>query len=227
MIRHISLDAWGTLIRPNPTFGTQRDAMWQRMSGKSLDHCIALRGLIKDAIDTRALDGEGVSVQWVYNKVREGLGMSESHTNDLREWAEATFFQYPPESLARTADILFALVDKGINISILSNTGFIGGTVLDLTLRQRCGFGDSVSFGIYSDLEQSAKPNPRIFAEMLRRARLVRHRDDHLHTYEILHIGDHARCDGGAQRAGHQFHLIKSLSETADILEHVHQHDTI
>lgn len=83
---------------------------------------------------------------------------------------QTLFMTYPPTLYDdNTVKMLKRLFDSNYTLNILSNTGFILGSTLDLVLTN-LGIRKYFQFAIYSDQECIAKPNSFIFEKVIAKA---------------------------------------------------------
>jgi putative hydrolase of the HAD superfamily len=127
--------------------------------------------------------------------------------NEFFQRQEDIFFSYHPKPIEENLPVfLKALKQQDINISILSNTGFIKGKLLR-KLMDHLELSQYMSFQLYSDEISFSKPSDEAFSSLLSEARKHRHTD----VANILHIGDNSNADvSGANGAGMQSALINS-----------------
>jgi putative hydrolase of the HAD superfamily len=215
-VHHVSFDMWLTLIRSNPMFRQKRDELFRDLfsiseslesisahfkkwdvrftiinekTGKNLDAEEMLSIVLADLDHTDKFDGQ---------MVREFF---------IRQ--EDLFFRYHPKPIEEKLPVfLNSLKEQDINISILSNTGFIKGKLLR-QLMDHLGLSQYMSFQLYSDEISFSKPSGEAFSSLL--SEVCKHRLTG--ASNILHIGDNSNADvGGATVAGMQSALINSNS---------------
>lgn len=214
-VRHVSFDLWLTLIKSNPVFKQKRDEllknyfeiphpvevisakirMWDlrfnainEASGKNIDaHEMVLLILTDLDCDVRKITP---AVLENYYSVMEEL-----------------FFQFHPVLYEeKLISYLKQLSDKGITLSLLSNTGFIKGE----TLKKLLGIleiAPLLKFQIYSDEVNFSKPSKEMYQLVFDNIKPF----NTIESSSILHIGDNPNADFyGAQQHGMQSALINS-----------------
>jgi putative hydrolase of the HAD superfamily len=120
---------------------------------------------------------------------------------------EKLFFENQPELIEeKLPDYLADLVNRGINVSILSNTGFIKGELLRALL-DSFDISKYFKFQLYSDEMSFSKPSSYVFQEVYKGATGYKK----ITANNILHIGDNHYADViGAKNTGMQSALINS-----------------
>lgn len=193
---HVSFDVWNTLIKGNPEFSKKR-------IGTIMDHWnlpAATFETVKQAYTNtkRTLDwmaekhGTAYNCLTIYDMLSDALGVGDSDKDSLevlRLKVERDFLAYPPIVIDGVHEALSDLRDAGYTLSIGSNSNFISGSTMFPWLRDTLGYFD---FGVFSDLEEVAKPNTLFFAYIASRAR---NKCNVKNSNDIIHVGDHEICD--------------------------------
>lgn len=196
--KHVSLDVWNTLITGNPEFSTARIATI--IDHWSLPSDTYHIGLVKQAYtDTKhTLDwlaehhGTAYSCLDAYGLLSSKLGVNDSNRTSLEQLrlkVEQDFLNHPPLIIEGVVESLNALRENGYTLSIGSNSNFISGTTMMPWLQSVLGH---FNFGIFSDIEQVAKPNPLFFAQV---ADCAKNKCNVKNASDIIHVGDHIVCD--------------------------------
>jgi len=214
-IKHISFDLWLTLIKSNPEFKPLRNKLFARYFNirKPEDEVASSFrrfDLLFNSINEKAgynvrntemqfviLDNLGIAIETISQKDMEGY---------YKEM-ETLFFNYHPIMIEpETCNILNALKDKGISMSILSNTGFI----LSSTLRKLLSYLDIepyFCFQLYSDEMGHSKPSPKVFELLFQQVQQIKT----ITKQEVLHVGDNPIADvEGSQKFGFTPLLLNS-----------------
>lgn len=225
-IKHVSFDAWNTLLIPSKEYAEARN--WEIAYAFKSGHLTTVRS--KYSGTKKMLDGiaemKGVSFDVATNwkllaeQFKDGDIGPEALT-ELRERAEQLFLEHPPEIPELLVEMVQKLKDSGRTVSVLSNTNFIGGHVLQELFNETFG-GDAerpfFHFAMYSDQYGLAKPSQAWYGQMIGNARQF-HSD--LAVNHILHIGDNQITDYegalglglNALKVDNPNHLAKLLQE--------------
>ena len=227
-IKHVSLDAWNTILIPNKEYARKRTNILANVFNCSNEFAKSVYTNVKRKFDEKAeRDGEAFTVEYVYNELIAAFPNCNSQIGPeelCRGYFEPTFIENPPTILKETINAINELKARGITVSITSNTNFISGRVLSRIIRKENTIFD---FMLFSDLmplirnefgyKMPAKPNPAIF-EMVQKYANVLHPEG-IEKTEIVHIGDSNVCDfQGAAKFGLQARLLKSVDELPALL---------
>lgn len=230
-IKHISLDAWNTVLIPNPEFAEIRTTTLANVFNCSRVMAKAIYASVKKEMDTRAeQSGEACNVEWLYQYLVDRFPrVNEIDAEYLRvNFIEHAFSkpEYRPTILQETrAQITRLHAERGITFSISSNTNFISGKILGPMIRSQI---NELSFMLFSDCMRSeyfdgkliipAKPHRKFFERVHEYAKFLH--GDSLKASEILHIGDSRICDfAGAVSAGLSAQLITDAYELPKALK--------
>lgn len=216
--RHYSFDLWGTLIRGNPKFKTERAKYFQRYTNKhgrvlSLDYVESIITEVWRYFDALSrMNGKSAQSLDMYAMVIFRLkgdleGITPLEISGVYRTMERLFLENPPSLYDEdTKFVLEELALRGKTMSLLSNTSYTKGSTLSFLLRSM-GILDKFLFTLFSDETGLAKPNREFF-------RMV-DRSLSYDTEDIIHIGDDELCDGiGAQEYGFGHMIINSNSYT-------------
>lgn len=203
-IRVVSFDLWGTIVAPNPAFNERRiDFYYEHLgaSKQSLSREAFRQAFFatKDRTERRSEQtGQHISYEVRMRELCQDLGLPKPDAVTLQEW------QHQQHALLRDDPAL--LIDAGIpqlfqdivasgrDIAIVSNSGLVTAEdarhLLDIyTLKVY------TKYLLFSDELQITKPNPLLFAKLIKIAQCS--------PANILHIGDSEVTDyEGAVRAG-------------------------
>ena len=221
MSKHYSFDMWETLIKGNPEYKTMR---MREIHKFVLSHgsVIVGEGDITSAFSNansfadlmNLSTGESVSNEILYRMVllelmpkKQFLELKPLDINVLIAKLDQLFLQYPPSMYSEdTIPVLKELHVRGNHLTILSNTSFVKGRVLNQVLEMN-GVLELFTKTYYSDEHNMSKPNPDFFGLM--------HMDSPYETDDIVHIGDNPIADGeGASNYGIKSLIINSNSKT-------------
>lgn len=217
-IKHVSFDAWNTLIESNSEFATRRTDLIASRCDVPAKVTKAAYSALKAVADHRAEQrGLQISQKDLYDRLFAMMGVVLDRWQIERLQADiaVVFDLYPPTMRDDVFRVLEELVSRGISISVTSNTNFISGTVLEDVL-----FGDAAmlsrtsvifDFTVYSDLVGHAKPSSKIFQHVINLSGRQ--------PAEILHVGDNAICDGNASRVGFKTCIVDGPHQLHKLLE--------
>lgn len=203
-IRHISFDAWNTLIIPNLEFSRARSELIAEVYDIPFEQAKAAYTQTKRFLDTAAeLDGYGTSCSNVYKLLNAQLKgkLDDGHLTELRSDINELFAEFPPTLPDELAEVLIQMSDCGFTMNILSNTNYVGGNqllthVFDLKLGE-----NFFEFTLFSDQHKVAKPHADFFNMMKIHANFVNEGYlrgallTELGSHEILHVGDNRITD--------------------------------
>lgn len=210
----VSLDVWNTLIRANPEFSRERNKYLAAELSLPIDTINFLYREIKDTADSMAEEkGECISNMAIYKRFLLLLGRQHYNWLKLRQGLERVFAKHPPRVLPETIDALRWLQEQGVALSIASNTNFIRGEALyNIVLNT---WGIDWKFQVFSDQLLQAKPHPRFWNIVVKRAKTY----VGAKPWEILHIGDNKVCDGACSKANINFQHIDKPKDIVHVLE--------
>lgn len=197
MIRVVSFDVWGTLLRGNPRFKARREALAAEAFGTDVAVTARAMAVADDEMDTETLRTGGqfggaerlhrtAGILGVPPLTETALAAVEARiTEALRRDPPALTEADVPATLAR-------IRAAGLDLAVTSNTGFLTGTGMRPTLE---ALGLRVDHHVFSDEVGHAKPAGAVFARL---TSLTGCR-----PAEILHVGDNYTADvRGARGAG-------------------------
>jgi putative hydrolase of the HAD superfamily len=225
-VKHISLDAWNTLLIPNKLYAKARTQYLAGIFHCSTDFAKNTYTAVKNEVDTMAeVQGKACQVDCLYDylicKFPHDFGMT---ADKLRETFESSFWNNAPTVLEETITQISRLcVERNITFSIASNTNFITGGVLARLIGRA---SPNFSFMMFSDLMRNvkgesfapAKPHSEFFNLVHLNAERARNED--LDRSEILHIGDNRKCDFfGAANSGLSSILVADAYELPNVLK--------
>lgn len=230
-IKHVSLDAWNTILVPSKKYAEVRTRILSRFFNCSEEFAKKVYSAVKKKFDTCAEEkGEAFSVQHVYDELMKAFpNIGNMRADELRTlYLEPTFLDHPPMVLTETVEAIASLKERGITVSISSNTNFISGDVLGPFLRKNAGDFDFMLFsdkmnGVNweSGVIKPAKPHTKFFEEVLRHAEVL-HPNGLTDLRSVIHIGDSNECDfKGAAKFGFQARLLTSVDELPAFLSEI------
>lgn len=218
---HYSFDMWETLIKGNPEYKTMR--MWEIYKFVLIHGgVVSTKDDIRDAFNQankfadciNSSTGGSISSEILYRMVlmdlmpeKKFLTLKLLDINLLIARLDQLFIQYPPSIYSEdTIPVLEKLYANDNLLTVLSNTSFIKGRILNIVLDNH-GILRFFNNTYYSDEHNMSKPNPDFFALM--------HMDSPYDKEGIIHIGDNPIADGeGAANYGIQYKIINSNSKT-------------
>lgn len=216
-ISHISFDVWNTLIIANPAFAAARTGYLAWALKRDTAEVKDAYTRVKKQVDTAAEDtGVGYTTPEVYAKLFEALNVEY---NDI--FAEALmydvndlFLRHPPTIVDSVKRLIALARSRGLTVSIGSNSNFISGRQMYPWLLSQ--FDHAFSYGVFSDLERTAKPSATFFGRVIDNARQCRGQGA-VPPHAIVHVGDNPICDGwGADEVGIRGLLVKGPDQLFD-----------
>lgn len=227
MIKHVTIDVWGTIIKSNPEYGKNKALylkkkfslphspeeilrLWRRVDGyfSERDVKTGKYGLLEDRL---------LSILSI-------LGISPMTAGDLGELHQdlcALFLQSMPTLYSEDTYNVLADINNRAGVesmTIVSNTGTIQGKQLRLVL-QHLNIDRMFDSQMYSDEQGVSKPSTEMFQRVA-----TTYASANYDGSEFLHIGDDLIADGvGARRAGFKHFIINtneySILDALNLLE--------
>lgn len=216
MIKHISFDLWLTLIKSHPEFKKKRANFLRKEFnplGFSLEEVIEIvqkTDKVSDRINE--INGKKLQTELMYKRILLKLGNRPELINDdllveIKKMGNELFMNYQPEFLNTSIrPMLDTLKERGFDLNLSSNTGFIEGTTVTSTLKN-LNIYDYFNFFVYSDEINASKPSREFFDKVYEQISFQKN--------EILHIGDNYKADyEGALKYGFKALHIKNKQYT-------------
>lgn len=208
--KHISLDFWGTLVYSNINFRDERAKFLSLQLNKSKEQINLAFKEIGEKYNRFQENGENnTSPIELFYAVIEYLNININSINieNLYESVLEIFITNSPIINDKLKTLIDNSLADGKTTSILSNTAFIPGAVVNKFLDNNFG-ANYFSFKIFSDEVKIAKPNRKIFDLAYEKTKLIY--PCGIKRNQILHIGDNYENDIiGAQKFGFDALLIK------------------
>lgn len=207
MIKHVSFDVWNTLIKANPEFSLHRTKAIALMLNLDTEYVKQTYTQVKGVVDKLAeIEGRAFTTPEVYRLLFRALGISVSFRleKELREHVNELFLRYPPIIEDSVRSCLAELNQRGITMSLSSNSNFISGDVMLPFLLQQ--FEYAFNGSVFSDLCGASKPAPEFFDHVIDYV-THQHVGQDIKPWNILHVGDNVVCD----REGPRNQMIHSL----------------
>lgn len=208
-VRHLSIDFWSTLYRPNPAFSVNRIEQIVAFFSPApidrhrLESSLGEVGRQNDLLTNT--QGISATQEELYGRVFSAMGLSASPgmIRSLCEELDELFLHHRPILIDPAhASLLSRLSAKGLTLNISSNTAFVLGHSLERCIHQD-GLQDLFDFMLFSDQLGCAKPSPQFFEAVLKR--VSRQLGSTIAKEAILHAGDNLLADiSGASSFGFQ-----------------------
>lgn len=216
-IKHISFDAWNTVLIPNQTYAVKRSQLIADLYEVPLAEARRIYTETKRHFDNLAeTSGAGFPVLHVCETLDSKLSrqVSSERVEVLRVKLEQLFSENPPLVLPELIIELRRLVETGRTVGILSNTNFIAGRVLREVIFERMDVHFTTS--LFSDEQGISKPHPEFFAKMVQEAGIGNGQVKS--SANILHVGDMLSTDGAAPAPMQNF-IIKDPHDLVRMLK--------
>jgi putative hydrolase of the HAD superfamily len=191
--KHISLDFWRTIGFSNPKFKYSRSKLLTNYSDK---HDIELiddvfynvgKEYNKDMERHDAI----LPPHKLYEKVFSHLQVPKGEYKLLSKEIAKYFISYPPIICSEFLAFLDKINTDKYSFSITSNTAFISGDLISLSLVNN-GCSNIFNFMIFSDIVKSAKPHKCIFHMLYNKAQMI---NGNIEKNQVVHIGDNEVTD--------------------------------
>ncbi len=224
-MKHISLDFWNTVGKPNPQFAQARADLLASRFHILGSEARAIYTKVKRDLDHRAeTHGEapsrGDNLSTLFRAITKETGsdvLVDLDPTQLRHFEnefafelDSLFRRYPPTVDIGLIDTMRRINQRGITFSIGSNTNFITGAEIIQQIRAL-----PFTFYIFSDVISVSKPDKLFYEHVANNAAHF----SNVHYSDIVHVGDNMICDGGAVDFGMQFAYTESADHTAAVLE--------
>lgn len=220
MIKHVTFDLWGTLIKSNPGFNEAK--VYYLKERYSLPHSA---NMILDKWDQVGryftekdmATGKHSPLEDRLLALLDALDISPMLAGDIDgvyTCLHRFFLENPPEPFdLNTIEQLKLIVDKikskGGTVGMISNTGIIQSQTI-LEALDILKMHELFDFFVFSDSEGASKPNHVIYNKALKYIRNHEKKTDS-HGGEWLHVGDNMYADGvGAWDNGAKSLIINS-----------------
>lgn len=210
MIKHVSFDMWGTIIKGNPKF---KEELAKRLLAYvcmefnhkvTLDNVrIAYKKATKFSNDCNCAIGTSISQDQIIFLLLSDLAKPEDikfeHIRRVSRMVDTVFLENPCELIDEAGmRIVKHYCDKlNVSTSILSNTNLLLGSHLDIILKRTALF-DMFKFRLYSDQTGRSKPGAEAYYDLKMSLKKV-------NSSECLHVGDCIVNDGKAVKHGMNF----------------------
>lgn len=214
-VRHVSFDLWLTLIKSNPVFKQKRDELLKAYFEiphpvEVISAKIRMWDLRFNAINEAS--GKNIDAHEMVLLILTDLDcdvrkITPAALENYYQVMEELFFRFHPVLYEeKLISYLQQLSDKGITLSLLSNTGFIKGETLKKLLAI-LEIAPLLKFQIYSDEVNFSKPSKEMYQLVFDNIKSF----NTIESSSILHIGDNPNADFyGAKKHGMQSALINS-----------------
>jgi putative hydrolase of the HAD superfamily len=197
MIRVVSFDVWGTLLRGNPDFKSRREALVAEAFGTDPGATTRAMHAADEDLDSATLrTGRQFGYEERLHRTATVLGVPRLTDAALAavevQMIEALRRDPPTLTEADVPATLARIRAAGLGLAVTSNTGFLNGARMRPTL---AALGLLVDHHVFSNEVGHAKPARAIFARLTSLAGCK--------PAEILHVGDNHTADvRGAREAG-------------------------
>jgi FMN phosphatase YigB (HAD superfamily) len=186
---HISLDVWNTLLSANPRYARRRSIILADFFDSDPDKMSALYTQTKTNLDNATASmcqaiTPHQSIAALIRTIDGATDVDERDIRDIDEQFRVAFAEHPPLWDKHLVNELQSLSQKGVTISIGSNTNFVGGQTMTQVVFDN--WDVDFEFKMFSDLEGCVKPSELFFNKM--RTMVHPHR-------QIIHVGDDLVCD--------------------------------
>jgi len=204
MIKALTFDLWGTLIKGSPNYKEKRaDLIRTYKKELTSDEINLAFNNIKKSFDEN-VEKFGISYNstYLYSVILKELGLDDYLAKDIKIRCESLFVEnYPKLYCEDIPDILYQL-SKKYELHLISNTLLIDGICLRSIMHKLKIFNYFKSF-TFSDEAGVSKPNYEIFK--------IAHQKILYPKENIMHIGDNYNTDEeGAKRYGFNFCGVNS-----------------
>lgn len=221
MIKVISIDLWGTLIKSNPEYKKKRAEFIALHCNKTIDEINTIISTVKrdfvDSIETFGLHYDAIDMYRVIYNICE---ITTIPLKKLKYICNDMFILYPPLIIDGIEETLKAFKADGYKLILSSNTTLINGNVLSVMLDNQ-GLIKYFDKTLYSNEIEVSKPNPLFFKKL--------HIESQCLKCEIVHIGDSKKCDfDGANNYGiTPYFLSKNESFNLNTYNKIKSYNTI
>ncbi len=220
MVRIVSFDVWGTLLRTNPTYRSLQRELIRDVIGYS-GEMTELRRLMRTAYAELDHVTEQFGTQFgmrerlerVAEKVKLPLPPGDV-LNDLKfELVELQMKNMPYMTEQGLPELFAIFKEQGKQLAVISNTNMTDGSIVHEALAHH-GLAQFLDFELYSDQLGFAKPDARIFESLVERSGVS--------ATLITHVGDNLLTDlQGSRACGFESILYerrRRMSRSSDVI---------
>lgn len=227
--QHISFDFWNTIAFSNQVFKKQRvnfiyDFFKKKFEIEKIEEAFCVVGKRNNS-STDNLE-KPLTVNELYKSVLDYIGVRrEVDIDKMKSVIFDLFLKYPPLISENFLYYLKQIENNKVSLSITSNTAFIPGFVIKKFLQNE-GLLSQLSFCVFSDEVQVAKPDKKIFEIVLSQldSKIIP-------SFDVIHIGDNYHTDYlGAKNFGISAFFLdndKSLMNTRNALHVINDIDDV
>jgi putative hydrolase of the HAD superfamily len=203
VIRMVSFDVWGTLVAAPPKLPELLANYFAARTDRESSEIKSYMKTISDDFDRSAIrSGRDIPSAEKLLHLAHAIEVPSHRVDDLEDEVRSHLKLAPPYLIEPAAcqELWTFLRHRGIEITIASNSGFIGGEMMRQVLAS-LGVLDGETRCVFSDELGLAKPNREFF----------RHVAGEHDPATVLHVGDHAEADiAGATSAGmYALHYVR------------------
>ena len=214
MIKAITFDLWGTLIKGSPEYKEARAKYIQ-------EHCEnhSIEEINKTIVDIKrsyddAIEKHGIHYTSlvIYQTIINELGIHQLLDGfGLRGVCHNLFIKYPPKLYSEDTLKSLENLSKQVPLVLISNTVLIDGGILRPVI-ETLGIGKYFKAMIFSSDVHMSKPNPLIYKKA---HEMICQRKEH-----ILHVGDNLITDyNGATEYGFKAKRINTSRHNIKTIE--------
>lgn len=210
MIKAISFDLWGTLIKSSPSFKEARAQWLNHNSGVDVNTINDTIYNIKHSFDQNVSKfGIHYSSDFLFRTVIKELSIKNVQPDQFKFVSNRLFVEHGAQLFDKNTEPCIKKLAQHFDLHIISNTLMVDGTIIRIFLNKigLLQYFKSTTFS--SDIGKS-KPNKIIFK--------CAHQKMDLMKESIIHIGDNPICDiKGAESYGFKSCLINNQESILEI----------
>ena len=218
MIKHISFDLWLTLIKSHPEFKEKRARFLKNefnpkgLSVSEIMEIVQRTDIVSDRLNE--ISGLKIPTDQMYRRILIQLGnthqsITEELLRQIKSKVHGLFMDNLPGFLNSSIQSMLQTLKKdGYTLNISSNTGYIEGGTIAVTLKA-LDISEYFVFCIFSDEIWASKPSFRFFEKVFEKITFEK--------AEVLHVGDNFKADYvGALKFGFKALHIKNQQYTVN-----------
>lgn len=207
LIRNMSLDLWGTVLKSNPKFRLERAFFIQskyKLNSSLDDIDLTFKKTANLFNNIESKGGKFHSTMEKLNAAYVNLGLTAYDKNDTKVLDNIFLDNLPYTYDSSTIETIQRLKRRILTLSTISNTGYADGYLMREALK-RLHLDKYFDYMIFSDEIGTCKPNREVFDQW---ASLVSTKDV-VDPRCFLHVGDDRDCDyEGPKKLGMDSFLI-------------------
>lgn len=195
MIKSVSFDVWGTLVKKNPEFSIHQEKLVKEFV--FIDDWKGVKEKAKIIIKENELKGIHTDRVFVYKNLLPSLSIKQ--IENFIDYSNELFLKYPPIVPQSSRDLVSYFKEQDVRCYVSSNTALVYGDVISKIIYNE--FGIIKSNCKFSDGVGVCKPSEEMFQFPIK---------------PLFHIGDNIITDGASEKFGVKY-LHYSIKDNTNL----------